>query len=176
MPWGRHQLGHGTGLRTSSWTGIPRGVAAPATSNRVVMSPPGVPPFKLRIDRFMFCGYQHAAWFTSLRRRDDDGFEIVSGLQYRGSCYESGLLRRQIRLTSELVCSPCSTHKIVMNTANQLIITISGFFCSFLQPFEDQERLLVVRLLSSGCVCVLTRLAVFFCAATVSTVWRHRRK
>src|SRR5882762_6929024 len=56
----------------------------------------GIPPFQVRVDGSVCCGYQHPAWFAPPRSRGNDCFEIVSFVQDLRSRHESSLLSRQV--------------------------------------------------------------------------------
>jgi hypothetical protein len=56
----------------------------------------GIPPFGVRVDGSVFCGYQHPAWFASPRSRGDDSLKIASEVGHLRSRHESSLLCRQV--------------------------------------------------------------------------------
>src|ERR1700678_3019169 len=58
--------------------------------------PCGIPPFEVRVDGSVCSSYQHPARFGSPRSRGDDGFEIVSRVEYLRSRHEGGLLCRKV--------------------------------------------------------------------------------
>src|ERR1700740_2347839 len=56
----------------------------------------GIPAFEVGTNRSVFGRYQHPAWFGSPRRRGDDCFKIVSGVQDLRSRHQSCLIFRQV--------------------------------------------------------------------------------
>src|SRR5438128_2210272 len=59
--------------------------------DRVALGSCGVPPFEVGVDGSVFRRHQHPAWFTSPRRRGDDGLKIISEVEHLRARHESGL-------------------------------------------------------------------------------------
>src|ERR1700733_3129516 len=60
------------------------------------MSPLGIKPFEVWVDRSVCPGDDHPTRFFSPSRRGDDSLEIVRCIEYLRSCHESGLIHRKI--------------------------------------------------------------------------------
>ena len=78
------------------WPGYVDRVTGAGDFDLVGVGSCGIPPFDVRVDGSVFCGYQHPAWFAFPRSRGDNCFEVVGEIGHLRSRHESGLLRREV--------------------------------------------------------------------------------
>jgi len=78
------------------WPGYVDRVTGAGDFDLVGVGSCGIPPFEVRVDGSVFCGYQHPAWFAFPRSRGYNCFEVVGEIGHLRSRHESGLLRREV--------------------------------------------------------------------------------
>jgi hypothetical protein len=62
----------------------------------VAPGPSGNPLFEIRVDVSIFCRYYHPTRFAPHAGGSDDGFELVSCVEYLRLCHKGGQFNRKI--------------------------------------------------------------------------------